>query len=191
MSLLERMPPRRRREGLTDYRQRLRLVKSSLPRLVVRRTNRYLIVQVIKPRRGGDETILTITSKKLRDFGWRAGLKNTPAAYLTGLLAGLLVKDKIEKAVLDIGLQRPSKGARVFAAAMGFRDAGVEIPLGEEKLPDEDRIKGGHIAEYYRMLKSSETPIIQFSKMDESIYTNLEAHFEEVKDRILKELGGE
>lgn len=190
MSLLKRMPPRRRREGLTDYRQRLKLVKSGLPRLVVRKTNRYIIVQVIKPKLGGDETILTVTSKKLREYGWKASLKNTPAAYLTGLLAGLMVKDKVEKAILDIGLQRPSKGARVFAAALGFRDAGVEIPLGEEKLPSEDRIKGKHITEYYQMLRRSENPTIQFSKMDETIYTNLEAHFEEVKNRILEELSG-
>ena len=190
MSLLKRMPPRRRREGLTDYRQRLKLVKSGLPRLVVRKTNRYIIVQVIKPKLGGDETILTVTSKKLREYGWKASLKNTPAAYLTGLLAGLMVKDKVEKAILDIGLQRPSKGARVFAAALGFRDAGVEIPLGEEKLPSEDRIKGKHIAEYYQMLRRSENPTIQFSRMDETIYANLEAHFEEVKNRILGELGG-
>ena len=190
MSLLKRMPPRRRREGLTDYRQRLKLVKSGLPRLVVRKTNRYIIVQVIKPKLGGDETILTITSKKLREYGWKASLKNTPAAYLTGLLAGLIVKDKVKRAILDIGLQRPSKGARVFAAALGFRDAGVEIPLGEEKLPSEDRIKGKHIAEYYQMLRRSENPTIQFSRMDEMIYTNLEAHFEEVKNKILEELGG-
>ena len=190
MSLLKRMPPRRRREGLTDYRQRLKLVKSGLPRLVVRKTNRYIIVQVIKPKLGGDETILTVTSKKLREYGWKASLKNTPAAYLTGLLAGLMVKDKVEKAILDIGLQRPSKGARVFAAALGFRDAGVEIPLGEEKLPSEDRIKGKHITEYYQMLRRSENPTIQFSRMDETIYANLEAHFEEVKNRILGELSG-
>ena len=190
MSLLKRMPPRRRREGLTDYRQRLKLVKSGLPRLVVRKTNRYIIVQVIKPKLGGDETILTVTSKKLREYGWKASLKNTPAAYLTGLLAGLIVKDKVKRAILDIGLQRPSKGARVFAAALGFRDAGVEIPLGEEKLPSEDRIKGKHIAEYYQMLRRSENPTIQFSRMDEMIYTNLEAHFEEVKNKILEELGG-
>jgi len=190
MSLLKRMPPRRRREGLTDYRQRLKLVKSGLPRLVVRKTNRYIIVQVIKSKLGGDETILTVTSKKLREYGWKASLKNTPAAYLTGFLAGLMVRGKVEKAILDIGIQRPSKGARVFAAALGFRDAGIQIPLGEEKLPSEDRIKGKHISEYYQMLRKSENPTIQFSKMDEEIYSNLEAHFEEVKNRILEELGG-
>jgi len=190
MSLLKRMPPKRRRLGLTDYRKRLKLVKSGLPRLVVRKTNSQIIVQVIMPRLGGDETLITVTSKKLRDYGWRASLKNTPAAYLTGLLAGLLARGKIEKAVLDIGLQTPSRGSKVFAAALGFRDAGIEIPLGGEILPDEDRISGKHISEYYRMIRESSLQATQFSKSDESIYMSLEKHFEEVKNRILEELGG-
>lgn len=189
MSLLKRMPPKRRRLGLTDYRKRLKLVKSGLPRLVVRKTNSQIIVQVIMPRLGGDETLITVTSKKLRDYGWRASLKNTPAAYLTGLLAGLLARGKIEKAVLDIGLQTPSRGSKVFAAALGFRDAGIEIPLGGEILPDEDRISGKHISEYYRMIRESGLQATQFSKSDESIYMSLEKHFEEVKNRILEELG--
>lgn len=191
MSLLKRVPPRRRRLGLTDYRKRLKLVKSGLPRLVVRKTNRHVIIQVIKPKLGGDETILTVTSKKLRELGWKASLKNTPAAYLTGLLAGLLVRSKISKAVLDIGLHRPSKGSKVFAAALGFRDSGIEVPVGEEILPEEDRVKGAHISSYYKSLKESDTETIQFSKSDERVYANLEAHFEEVKNRILRELGGD
>ena len=191
MSLLKRMPPKRRRLGLTDYRKRLKLVKSGLPRLVVRKTNKHIIVQVIKPKFGGDETILTVASKKLREFGWKASLKNTPAAYLTGLLAGLLIRSRVSKAVLDIGLHRPSRGSKVFAAALGFKDSGIEMPVGEEILPDEDRIKGAHISSYYKSLKESGAETIQFSKSDESVYTNLEAHFEEVKNRILRELGGD
>jgi large subunit ribosomal protein L18 len=190
MISLKRIPPKRRRLGLTDYRKRLKLVKSGLPRLVIRKTNNQIIVQVIRPKLGGDETILTVTSKKLRDYGWRASLKNTSAAYLTGLLAGLLAKDKIEKSILDIGLQTPSKGSKVFAAALGFRDAGVEIPLGEEILPDRDRIAGKHISEYYKTARGSGLQNIQFSRSDESAYMNLEKHFEEVKNRILRELGG-
>jgi large subunit ribosomal protein L18 len=190
MSLLKRIPPKRRRLGLTDYRKRLKLVKSGLPKLVIRKTNNQLIVQVIRPKVGGDEAILTVTSKKLRNYGWRASLKNTPAAYLTGLLAGLLVKNKIEKVILDIGLQTPNKGSKVFAAALGFRDAGIEISLGEEILSDEDRIAGKHISAYYRVIRESGLQAIQFSKSDESIYMNLEKHFEEVKNRILGELGG-
>ncbi len=188
MSMLKRLPPRRRREGLTDYRKRLKLVKSGLPRLVIRKTNRYVIVQVIKSKMGGDETLITVTSKKLAEYGWRASFKNTPAAYLTGLLAGMLAKKKgVEKAIVDIGLHRAVKGSKVFAAVKGFIDAGLEVPAGEEIFPDEDRIKGIPIKEYYKSLKESGVETIQFSKSDEQVYMNLDDHFSQVKERILKE----
>jgi len=191
VSILKRIPPKRRRLGLTDYRKRLKLVKSALPRLVIRRTNRYLITQVIKSKLGGDETLITVTSKKLADYGWRAGFKNTPAAYLTGFLAGLLAKKKgIGKAVVDIGLHRAVKGSKVFAAVKGFIDAGVEVAASEGVFPDEDRIKGVPIMEYYKSIKESDVETIQFSKSDEEVYMNLDSHFSQVKERILKEVGG-
>lgn len=191
MSILKRIPPKRRRLGLTDYRKRLKLVKSGLPRLVIRRTNRYLITQVIKSKLGGDETLITVTSKKLADYGWRASFKNTPAAYLTGFLAGLLAKKKgIGKAVVDIGLHRAIKGSKIFAVVKGFIDAGVEVAASEEVFPDEDRIKGVPIMEYYKSIKESGAETIQFSKSDEEVYMNLDSHFSQVKERILKEVGG-
>jgi hypothetical protein len=51
--ILRRMKPRRRRAGLTDYRKRLKLVKSGLERLVVRRTNRRIIAMLVKSKAGG------------------------------------------------------------------------------------------------------------------------------------------
>jgi len=187
VSMLKRLPPRRRREGLTDYRMRLKLVKSGLPRLVIRKTNRYIIVQVIKCREGGDETLLTVTSKKLLEYGWRGGLKNIPASYLTGLLAGIQAKKKgIGKAIVDIGLHKPVKGSRVFAAVKGFIDAGVDVPAGEEIFPDEERIRGSHISDYYRRIREEGLETRQFSKVGE-VYEELEKHFEEVKERILRE----
>jgi len=191
VSLLKRLPPRRRRRGLTDYRKRYKLVKSGLPRLVIRKTDRYVIVQVIKPKKGGDETLLTVTSKNLSKYGWKAGFKNTPAAYLTGLLAGMLAKKKgVEKAIVDTGLHRVIKGSKIFAVVKGFIDSGVEVPVDEDMLPDEERIKGAHISEYFKMVKEreGEVKVIQFSKSDESIYSNLEDHFSQVKERILKEV---
>ncbi len=188
MSMLKRLPPRRRREGFTDYRKRFKLVKSGLPRLVIRKTNRYIIVQVIKPKMGGDETIITVTSKKLSKYGWNAGFKNAPAAYLTGLLAGALAKKKgIEKAIVDTGLHRVIKSSKIFAAVKGFIDAGTDVPVEEEMLPEEERVKGTAITEYYKRLKESEIETIQFSKSNERVYTNLEDHFSQVKERILKE----
>lgn len=191
MSMLKRMPPRRRRLGLTDYRQRYKLVKSGLPRLVIRKTNRYIIVQVVKLKEGGDETLLTVTSKRLAEYGWRAGFKNLPAAYLTGLLAGMLAKNKgVEKAIVDIGLHRPIKGSRIFAAVKGFMDAGVEVPAGEEIFPEEERLKGSHIREYFEMLRSEGVEAAQFRRSPEEVYSKFEEHFERVKERILSEVGG-
>ncbi len=188
--LLLRMPPRRRREGLTDYRKRLKLVKSGLPRLVIRRTNRYLIVQLILSKAGGDQTVVTVTSKKLAEYGWRGSFKNLPAAYLTGLLAGKLVLSKgYEKAIVDLGLQRPVYGSKLFAVVKGAVDAGLEIPSSEDVFPNEDRIRGEHIKEYFNSL-AEQPDRIQFRRCDSDFYSRLPEVFEEVKNKILERFGG-
>lgn len=185
--ILKRRLPRRRRQGLTDYRVRLKLVKSGLPRLVIRKSNRYITIQVIESRAGGDKTLLTVTSKHLLKYGWKASMKNLPAAYLTGFLAGLIAKKKgVEKAIVDLGLYTPVTGSRLFAAVKGFRDAGIDVPVSEEKLPDEERIKGTHIQEYFQMIKEKNIETTQFSKSPEEVYSALTKHFEEVKERIEK-----
>jgi len=51
-------------------------------------------------------------------------------------------------------LYPPSKGARVFAVLKGVLDAEVNVPHSEEKLPDEKRIEGEHIARYAQSLAS-------------------------------------
>ncbi len=185
--ILKRRLPRRRRQGLTDYRVRLKLVKSGLPRLVIRKSNRYITVQVIESRAGGDKTLLTVTSKHLLKYGWKASTKNLPAAYLTGFLAGLIAKKKgVEKAIVDLGLYTPVTWSRLFAAVKGFRDAGIDVPVSEEKLPNEERIKGTHIQEYFQMIKEKNIETTQFSKSPEEVYNMLTKHFEEVKERIEK-----
>lgn len=187
IKILKRRSPRRRREGLTDYRIRLRLVKSGLPRLVIRKSNKYITVQVVESRSGGDKTILTVSSKHLSRYGWRANTKNLPAAYLTGFLAGIIAKKKgIQKAIIDIGLYTPVSGSRLFAAVKGFRDSGVEVPVREEKLPDKDKVNGIHIQEYYQMVKEGNIETYQFSRSPGEIYNRLTEHFEEVKQKIVE-----
>ncbi|MCX8202816.1 MAG: 50S ribosomal protein L18 [Nitrososphaeria archaeon] len=183
MSELKRRPPRRRREGITDYRARYRMVKSTRPRLVVRRTNRHVIVQLVQSRAGGDLTVFTVNSASLRKFGWKAGLKNTPAAYLTGYLAGLIAKSKgFSEAIADIGMRTPSKGARVFAVVKGAIDAGLSIPASEEVFPDDSRVRGEVIAEHVESLGAEAAK--RFSASDLETLRNLPEHFEEVLDRI-------
>ncbi|MEO2154813.1 MAG: 50S ribosomal protein L18, partial [Nanoarchaeota archaeon] len=93
---------RRRREGKTNYKKRLALIKSGKPRFVYRKTLTKIIGQVIEYDEKGDKTLVAVTSNELRNYGWKAGLKNTPAAYLTGLLLGLKAKEKgITEGVFD------------------------------------------------------------------------------------------
>jgi len=141
-----RVPFRRRREGLTDYRVRSRLLRSGKPRVVVRKTLNQTIVQFVSPDPAGDKVVVAAQSGELKEHGWTAGTGNLPAAYLTGFLAGRRASAKgLKEAVLDIGVQRPSKGGRLFAALQGLLDAGVAVPHSAEVLPTKERVRGGHI----------------------------------------------
>ncbi len=180
---------RRRRETKTNYYKRREMIKSGLPRLVVRKTNRYIIAQVVVAKVPGDITLAHATSKELLGFGWKAGTKNLPSAYLVGLMIGYKALLKgVKKAIIDIGLHRPVRGARVFAVLKGALDAGLEIPHGEEILPDEDRIRGEHIAEYARLLKSQNEELFK-ARFSQYLTRGLDPeelprHFEEVKEKI-------
>ena len=105
---------RRKREGLTNYKKRLNLLKSNDIRLVIRKSLNNLNIQLIQFNPNGDKVLVSANSKELsKHFGWK-GSFNTSAAYLTGFLAGLRAKNnKISKAVVDFGLQ--SRGAEIFS----------------------------------------------------------------------------
>ncbi len=139
---------RRRREGRTDYRTRSKLLRSGMPRAVVRKTLNQTLVQIIQAEATGDRVLASAVSHDLREQGWAVGTGNLPAAYLTGFLAGKRAFAKgVKSAVLDLGLQKPSKGGRVFAALQGLVDAGVQVPHSPEVLPSKDRVRGAHISE--------------------------------------------
>jgi len=141
---------RRRREGKTNYYRRRRLLLSRRPRLVVRKTNTKTIVQIVNASVVGDSTVASAISTELGDHGWIAGTGNIPAAYLTGFLVGLRAKTRgVKEAVLDVGLNPPVKGSRVYAALKGVVDAGLEVPHSPEVLPDDSRISGEHIVASY------------------------------------------
>ncbi len=143
-----RVKMRRRREGRTNYRKRLELLKSGKPRAVVRKTLNRIIVQIVEYYEDGDRILVGVASDALKKYGWSGSMKNTPAAYLTGYLVGKKAIEKgIKEAVLDIGLHRPVRGSKVFAALKGMLDAGLEIPHGEGIFPSDERIRGEHISE--------------------------------------------
>lgn len=56
------VPFRRRHEGKTDYYQRMSLLASGTPRMVVRKTNRQIIVQLVVPGDEGDRTLVAASS---------------------------------------------------------------------------------------------------------------------------------
>ena len=181
---------RRRREGKTDYAQRLNLVKLDTNRLVIRVSNANVIVQIVKIGENGDETIVSAHSKELNKLGWKAGNKNTSAVYLTAYLCGKkALALGIEDAIADIGLKSPIVGSKIFAGVKGAADAGLEIPYGEKVIPDENRINGQHIAEYAESLDEDEIKT-KFSKYLENGLqpTELPAHFEEIKNKIDNEV---
>lgn len=186
-----KVPRRRRREGRTNYYRRYRmLISGKKIRAVVRKTSNQIIAQIIEFAPHGDLTRVGVSSKALRKFGWKGDLNNTPAAYLTGLLAGLKAKEKgITYAIPDIGLHEPTKGCRIFATIKGLRDAGVEVPASEEVLPGEDRVTGKHIAEYAKKLKEEnpEEYRRRFGKMIERGLEpeSLPEHFLHIRDTII------
>ncbi len=143
-----KMPLKRRRKGKTDYRERLRLLKSGKVRAVVRSSNKKIRVQFIRYNPEGDVVDVVATSEHLKDIGWEGYGINIPSCYLVGYLAGIRAIEKgIDEAVLDIGLQYPENGGRLFSALKGMVDAGVNIPHDPDVLPPDERITGEHIDE--------------------------------------------
>lgn len=146
---------RRKREGRTDYKRRLNLLKGETDRLVIRKTNTKLVLQVVRYEPDGDRVLLTINSSALRKMGWTHSCKNIPAAYLAGLLLAKKAKElKIEKAVLDMGLTSPLRGSKLFSALKGVVDGGLNVPCGESVFPTDERLKGEHIASFLDKHKS-------------------------------------
>jgi len=185
---------RRKRERKTDYRQRLKLMRSGKPRLVVRVSLKHVSAQVIRGAQSGDLVIASAHSKELEKLGWKAYTSSIPAAYLVGLLCGFRAhKGNVDECVLDIGMQIPTQGGKIFAVLKGVLDAGVRVPHGEGALPVEERIRGEHIAQYAAKLKSgSESQYkARFSGYLQKGFSpeQLPAHFNQIKQAIIKQYG--
>jgi len=164
---------RRRREGKTDYYARKRLIiqdknKYNAPkyRLVVRFTNKDIIVQIAYSTLKGDCVLAAAYSHELPKYGVKVGLTNYASAYATGLLlARRLLKqiglaetyvgqDKPDgalynieakegerrpfRAYLDVGLARTTTGARIFGVLKGAVDGGLNIPHSDRRFPGFD-----------------------------------------------------
>jgi large subunit ribosomal protein L18 len=153
-----RRPLRRRVEGKTNYKKRLKLIKSKKLRSVVRASVNHIHVQFIKSKFGGDEIIVGAHSNELsKSFDWKANTGNIPSSYLTGYIAGLRAKKEgVEEALLDLGIFYHKN--RVLAAFKGILDSGISIPHREKFFPEslEERYNGSHIEDYAKYLKKEE-----------------------------------
>ncbi len=149
---------RRRIEGKTDYHKRLKLLKSRKLRAVIRASNNHIRVQIIKSVLGGDKILVSAYSQELTSkYKWKASTGNIPAAYLTGYLAGIKAKkNDIQEAIFDLGIFYHRN--RILAACKGIIDTGISIPYRDEFFPEnfDNRIKGLHIEEYAKLLKTNE-----------------------------------
>ncbi len=158
---LYKVPFRRRRELKTDYSQRKRLLRSGRTRIVIRPSSKHVIVQFVKSKIGGDQTLVQTRSYELEQYDWDISTSNLPAAYLTGYLAGKkALKADIDDAILDLGIFEAIPGTRIFASLKGVIDAGVNVPCNKSgkksMFPEESRIRGEHIAEYGKVLSSED-----------------------------------
>jgi len=175
-------------------RQDLKKYGAKKYRFIVRITNNRIICQIAYATLEGDRIVASADSGELAKYGkiGTVGLTNFAAAYATGLLCArrvlakfgiadqfvgqtevdgkhFLQEDTEEgrrplSAVLDIGLRRSTKGARVFGAMKGAVDGGVHIPHSDKCLPGDEgeedvcleRILGGHVSLYMSELKEGD-----------------------------------
>lgn len=179
---------RRKRQGKTDYKSRVKILMSKKPRLIIRKSLKNIMLQAVEYSPKGDKVLLTVCSTDLQKMGWKANRNNLPACYLCGYLFGRkALEKKVKECILDLGMQSSVKKASLFAALKGAVDAGLKVPYSENVFPDEKRIKGEHIANYAKKIKEDKA---RYEKQfGGCIKAGIEpekitAHFDEIKSKI-------
>jgi len=178
---------RRRRKGRTNYRKRIKLLSSGLPRLVIRKSLKNILAQIVEFGEKGDKIIVSASSKELEKLGWRISRSNIPSAYLTGLIIGKKATKKgVGEVIVDLGFN--NKSERVYALVKGAIDSELNIRCSKEILPDDDVVSGKRISEYAKKLKETDKERYnkQFSNYLKNNINPEDIHkiFEEVKNKI-------
>ncbi len=181
MVIMRHMIQRRRKKSVTNYKRRLALLKSGIPRLVIRKTNKHIIMEIAEYSPIGDKIITTANSKDLDKLGW-VSHSNIPTAYLTGVLLAKKAKEKKfdSNLILDTGLYKPIKNNVIFAGAKGCMDSGLKLNSNIDF--DKDRISGKHIEEAAKDKKFKET--LTSYKEKKFDVSNMSKLFDEVKIKI-------
>jgi large subunit ribosomal protein L18 len=187
------VPYRRKRDGKTNYKKRLKLLLSNKTRLVIRKSLKNLLVQFVEYNNIGDKVTVSISSKVLqKNYGWNISKGNIPASYLTGLVAGIKAKKKgVKEVILDIGLQSSVHGTRIYAAVKGVIDAGISVACSKDMLPKDDVTSGSKIAKFSEHLKQKKPDKYnrQFSKYLKNRISpeKVQQLFADTKKKILSE----
>ena len=182
------VPFRRKREGRTYYKKRMKILLSNKYRFVIRKSLKNFYASVIEYTPKGDKVLFTVNSKTLSNLGWKGDSGNLPSAYLIGFIAGKKAIEKgVNEAVLDLGFNNSTKGSRLYSALAGAIDSGLKIPLNPEVLPEKDRLSGQHIAKYAESLKNNKSRYEkQFSNYIKKGLNpeDIVRHFNEIKGKI-------
>jgi|TARA_B100002003_G_C14061327_1_gene510898 large subunit ribosomal protein L18 len=181
---------KRRRNGKTNYKKRLRLLLSGTARAVIRKTNTKSIIQITQYNATGDKVIIGATSDTIKKAGWPYNGANLPGFYLTGIAAGKKALEKgVDTIIIDVGLRRVTKANCLFAAMKGLKDAGLNVKLEDDQAPSQDRLEGKHISAYAAKLAAENKE--QYDKLY-SKYTkdghkpeDMPQKVEEVKQKLL------
>jgi large subunit ribosomal protein L18 len=178
---------RRRSEAVTDYRKRLGLVKSGMDRVVVRKSNKRIIGQIVKYMPQGDLTLKYADSGELSKFDWH-GRANRATAYLTGLLlAKKAGADGAKDCILDVGLASPVKDSIPFVFAKGCIDGGMKL---RGTIEIDEKVYNCSNTKHITELKSKDA--VKYNKHYSGYIKagvapeNLAKAFSETKEKILK-----
>ncbi|MDE1845776.1 MAG: 50S ribosomal protein L18 [Candidatus Micrarchaeota archaeon] len=146
---------RRRQESKTNYAKRLALVKGNIERVVVRKSNRRVMGQIVRYAEKGDVVLYSADSNELKALGWPSR-GNRSTSYLTGMLlvSKISEADRKKEYILDIGLSSPVLNSIPFVFAKGCIDGGLKL-RGNFEI-EEKVYNGSMLAEYAKTLKEKE-----------------------------------
>jgi large subunit ribosomal protein L18 len=180
---------KRKRKGKTDYKSRLKFLKSNKTRITIRPSTKDLIIQAVNFVEGGDKVLCAAKATDLKKIGWDYNTGNVPSAYLVGLYFGSKNKDKVKEAIIDLGRRSITKGDRLAATIKGLVDSGINIPHSDSIFPAENKINGTSIVEYAKSLSNEKEKYEkQFSKYlkNKQNPENITGDFEKIKKKILE-----